>query len=318
MGFHMEKIYAATAIFLAALCVQAADEPVAPSPNEKRVEALLKDLDHDNFARRDAATRELRALSPPVAERLIRELAETRSLEVRMRLRYLLDRVDVDGRAVDGLLLTLTADRTEVRPGDTITLTTTVRNLTSEAKEMFVGYGSNWAFPVRGLVYLPLVYGGAFRIHPEEEDGDANWNVSEALTENFPPHLQFNDWLVPYYEVVPADGALTFHARAVFRVPEKDEPGEDLTPHFDFVESNIRLPVPDGETHLLKVAHLVKYKPSSGFYHDLLEDDSNDAILDSILDELNGAEDATDSPPPSPYPWPVLMDSNELKITVKE
>jgi WD40 repeat protein len=65
--------------------------PVAIDASERRVRALLDDLDDDSFAKRESASRELAAMGAAVEGRLRRTLADTDSSEVRRRLGSLLD-----------------------------------------------------------------------------------------------------------------------------------------------------------------------------------------------------------------------------------
>src|SRR5262249_527423 len=67
-------------------------ERLRPLPVESQsVERLLRDLDSDGFARRERASRELKALAVTVEPRLRQAHQETTSVEARRRLREILE-----------------------------------------------------------------------------------------------------------------------------------------------------------------------------------------------------------------------------------
>jgi WD40 repeat protein len=82
--------------------------------DEKRVARLIADLDSDEFASRDRATRELRAMGVRAEAALRRALKETSSAEVRKRLEEVLDilnrKAEIASRILEALERNGTAD----------------------------------------------------------------------------------------------------------------------------------------------------------------------------------------------------------------
>src|SRR5207302_10755362 len=62
--------------------------------NAPRVEALLADLDHDEFAVRDRATKELARIGKDIAPRLQRALEGELSIEARKRIKLVLAKLE--------------------------------------------------------------------------------------------------------------------------------------------------------------------------------------------------------------------------------
>jgi hypothetical protein len=75
--------------------------PVKIDVDERRVRALLDDLDGDDFAKREAAGRALAAMGKAGEGRLRRALADAKSAEVKRRLRSLLDDLKREPTAED-------------------------------------------------------------------------------------------------------------------------------------------------------------------------------------------------------------------------
>jgi hypothetical protein len=66
----------------------------APAPDHKAVERLMKDLDHDDFATREKASKGLLALGDAVEPALRKAAAGDLTVEVRRRVEALLARLD--------------------------------------------------------------------------------------------------------------------------------------------------------------------------------------------------------------------------------
>jgi hypothetical protein len=75
--------------------------PVKIDADERRVRALLGDLENDDFFKREAATRALAALGVAMEGRLCRTLADAESAEVQRRIRSLLDNLKREPTAED-------------------------------------------------------------------------------------------------------------------------------------------------------------------------------------------------------------------------
>jgi hypothetical protein len=75
--------------------------PVRIDMDELRLNALLDDLDSDDFSKREAAGRALAALGKPAEGRLRRAMADAKSVEIRLRLRNLLDEIKREPTAED-------------------------------------------------------------------------------------------------------------------------------------------------------------------------------------------------------------------------
>jgi len=75
--------------------------PVKIDVEERRLRALLDDLDSDDFGKRESAGKALAAMGKAVEGRLRRAMAEANSVEVRLRLRNLLDEMKREPTAED-------------------------------------------------------------------------------------------------------------------------------------------------------------------------------------------------------------------------
>lgn len=125
---------------------------------DARIARLLRDLDDASFLVRQNAERQLAEIGEPAVKPLKLKLADKPALEVAVRVQRLLQTLaiyDGGGPAVRGLKIRLDADKNEIRVGQEITLTTTLRNLTSA--EMIVDLGDT---PISGH---PFLEGRGFR-----------------------------------------------------------------------------------------------------------------------------------------------------------
>jgi hypothetical protein len=75
--------------------------PVKLDVDERRVRALLDDLDSDDFNKRESAGKALAAMGAAVEGRLRRAMADAKSVEVRLRLRNLLEEMKREPTAED-------------------------------------------------------------------------------------------------------------------------------------------------------------------------------------------------------------------------
>src|SRR5262245_35125228 len=121
-------------LFAVALPGLAAQGPVAPdAATEARIEKLIADLDSPRFPPRERAMRELVALEQAALGPLKKALRSPPSAEFECRARAILRTLAIyepGGEVVGGLKLRLTADRTAVKAGETVTFTTTLCNMT--------------------------------------------------------------------------------------------------------------------------------------------------------------------------------------------
>jgi hypothetical protein len=67
--------------------------PVAATAETQRILRLVKDLDHEDFSRRETASRELATIGARAESALIQGLANSPSLEFRTRARRLLPKI---------------------------------------------------------------------------------------------------------------------------------------------------------------------------------------------------------------------------------
>jgi hypothetical protein len=115
----------------------------APKADAARIARLIEALGSAEFAERERAGRELLALEDAAVEPLRKALAMKRGLEFTRRAEALLEALAIHepgGEVVKGLKLRLSADRTTVKPGETVTLTTTLCNMTDRPLNVKVGY----------------------------------------------------------------------------------------------------------------------------------------------------------------------------------
>ncbi len=75
--------------------------PAKLDVDDRRLRALLDDLDSDSFAKRESASKTLAAMGKPVEGRLRRAMADAKSVETRHRLRNLLDEMKREPTAED-------------------------------------------------------------------------------------------------------------------------------------------------------------------------------------------------------------------------
>ncbi len=75
--------------------------PVKIDVGERRVRALLGDLDSDDFGKRESASRVLAVMAPAMERRLRLALADAKSAEVQRRLRRVLDELKREPTAED-------------------------------------------------------------------------------------------------------------------------------------------------------------------------------------------------------------------------
>ncbi len=117
--------------------------PAAPRADAARIARLVEALDTAEFAERERAGRELLALEGAAVEPLRKALALKRGLEFTRRAQALLEALAIHepgGEVVKGLKLRLSADRTTVKPGESVTLTTTLCNMTDRPLNVRVGH----------------------------------------------------------------------------------------------------------------------------------------------------------------------------------
>jgi hypothetical protein len=115
----------------------------SPKPDPARIANLIKTLDSPRFIERDRATRELVALEEAALEPLHKSLTRGRSVEFVRRAQSILQALEIyepGGEMVNGLKVRLTADHATVKSGETVTITTTLCNMTSKPMNVRVGY----------------------------------------------------------------------------------------------------------------------------------------------------------------------------------
>jgi hypothetical protein len=111
----------------------------------QQIDKWIGDLDHDKFALREEAQRELLRLEARALAPLRLALKKPHSLEFRCRAEKLLTQLAIfapGGEVVGGLKLCLALDRDRARRGDTIVFTTTLVNMTDKPMNLEVGYST--------------------------------------------------------------------------------------------------------------------------------------------------------------------------------
>jgi hypothetical protein len=111
----MRTIVLAVALGLAAAPRSLAADPAPAPPAAEQVVKLVGQLDDDQYAVRQQADKELRALGRSVIPLLEQELPRAPSLEVRLRLGRMLDDLGGDERRVRVLLKQLRDNKAERR-----------------------------------------------------------------------------------------------------------------------------------------------------------------------------------------------------------
>jgi hypothetical protein len=110
-------------------------------PNADKIQALIRQLDDDSYDVREEAYAALMKIGEPIAEPLTAALKDSQSAELHLRGQQLLDFWGPDGPIVNGLRVSLSADRKVVAPGDAVTITTTLINVTDQPLQVCVGLG---------------------------------------------------------------------------------------------------------------------------------------------------------------------------------
>jgi hypothetical protein len=131
------------AVGLFAAPVMTQQPRAVPKEGAARIAKLIEALDADEFEERERATRELLALKGAAIEPLRKALAMRRSLELTRRAQRILDALAIHepgGAVVNGLKVRLSADRTKVKAGEAVTLTTTLCNMTDTRLNVMVGH----------------------------------------------------------------------------------------------------------------------------------------------------------------------------------
>jgi hypothetical protein len=136
----------AAGLFALALPLLAAQPPAPADPApQARIAKLLADLDSPKFPLRERATRELLALEQAAFEPLKKAMAAPPSAEFEHRARAILQTLVIyepGGEVVNGLKLRLTADRTMVKIGERVMLTTMLANMTDRPMNIQYGYST--------------------------------------------------------------------------------------------------------------------------------------------------------------------------------
>ncbi len=142
-------------------------KPAVNSPSES-VQNLIAQLESDDFTVREKAQLELFKIGAPAVEPLKKILAERKDAtpEFRQRAQRILDLYDGGGEPANGLKLKLAVDKTAVKPGDSVTFTMMLGNLTERRLNVQVGYSTCGNY---------FECGKAFRCveAPEREGGNA-------------------------------------------------------------------------------------------------------------------------------------------------
>ncbi len=141
----MHKSLAAMLTALTLLVAPAMGQQPNPAPkaDPARIAGLIESLDSPVYVERERATRELIALQEAALEPLHKVQTAGRNLELVCRVRKILDDLAIyepGGEIVSGLKLRLTADRDRVKPGDPVTLTTTLCNMTGKPLNVLLGH----------------------------------------------------------------------------------------------------------------------------------------------------------------------------------
>lgn len=128
--------------------------------DHREVRAHIRALEHDDVVVRDAAAAALVKIGPAVVEPLKRAMADTSSPELHARAKEVILLCKRGGDVVDGLQLTLVADRELMTANDGVVLTTIIRNTTAEDINLCVGVSySGVVFETGGALALADVHG---------------------------------------------------------------------------------------------------------------------------------------------------------------
>ena len=177
---------------IAALCLTSA------SPVDRWIDLLGS----DDITRREDASAALIKAGKAAIGPLEKALSETKDEEVRGRIRELLAILKIPpggGKPVDGLRIELSADKKELRPGETVKFKVVVRNLRGHARNLYVGYSTGGVYFVSGKAFAVTSPDG-------KAGGTSRWNVGFCGTGAGPLHA-----------TIPAYGTRTFETSAVYQ-----------------------------------------------------------------------------------------------------
>jgi hypothetical protein len=269
------------------LPLTAAQQPLNPTgaATEARIKKLLDDLDSPRFAVRERATKEVLAMQERALGPLKRALASPRSAEFAQRARGILRQLAIyepGGAVVGGLKLRLTADRDTIKPGEAVTLTTTLCNLTDKPLTVQVGFSTCGNYFACGSTVRRVVPAGPKDKGPKELVPDPQFGVCATGA-----RLMF--------ATIPPKGLVSYEVTApILRKGEKtflSLSGGLSAPGYFLLEA------PAGSTHTLRMA---------------LEIAPEDNIpLEQALDPKNARP-----PQPPPGHWSGKIRSNDVQVRI--
>jgi hypothetical protein len=112
-------------------------------PDDPRIRQLIADLQDSRFRVREEATAQLLRIGIPACGPLRKALEAKPDLELTRRIESVLWELEFDEQntpVVNGLKICLNADRKKIKPGETVTFTTRVCNVTDKDINLKVGY----------------------------------------------------------------------------------------------------------------------------------------------------------------------------------
>jgi len=258
------------------------------------VEKLIAQLDNDDFETREAAFKKLVEIGAPAVPAMRKALEAGKAKpELAAKARRFLELFDGGGEAVNGLKLTLKADKETVKPGDALTFTALLVNTTDKPLKVYVGYSTGGVYFESGAAFrrLELVQeGGLEKLKPREP----GWQVGFCGTGAH-----------PLFETIPARGTKTYACASIFDLVPWNSEGRiekaPQNPGFSLgKERYSHLPTPATGTQRLCLY--------------LKAEDAN--YRDRGFTGIVGDNKATQKDP-SLAEWTGEIRSNEIKITTK-
>ena len=216
----------------------------APDPTVK-IDPLIVQLDSEQFETREAAFKQLVAIGTPAVP-AVRKALEVRndSPELAAKARRFLELFDGGGETVNGLKITLKADKATLKPGEAITFTALLANMTDKPLKVYVGYSTSGVRFESGAAFrrLELVQeGGLEKLKPHEPV----WRVGFCGTGAY-----------PLFETIPALSTKTYACESVFDQRPWDSKGRleqaPQNPGFSLgKERHCHMPTTASNTHRL-------------------------------------------------------------------
>ena len=150
----MNRIATGALVFFLGLAAHAVAEnqPGAPPAG---VEKLIAQLDNDDFETRESAFKKLVEIGAPAVPAMRKALEESKEkVDLASKARRFLDLFDGGGETVNGLKITLKADKETVQAGEALTFTALLANMTDKPLKVYVGSSnSGVAFEIGAAIH---------------------------------------------------------------------------------------------------------------------------------------------------------------------